>query len=214
MRELPHQRNELEIAVWMALSGRVNSLPPRVFLNRIKRLLDLDDDKAKPVFPVEAPGGKGRSAKYGAFGSFLMVIGLRMIDAGLTQGDVIFVLRNLKSVLLDAYENILKNPPSPLQHILARDQPQSPTMPDQDTLADTSVFFLLRKVELKECFNWQHEMPLFINPKFCYGLKELYREMKMLNYEDPVRLVVQISDLAITVREHLKLVSAKRLAKD
>jgi hypothetical protein len=167
MEEEFYRRREFEVAVWLAINQHNNSVPPKVFLNRIKRLLDLDDDKANPVFPDEPPEGKGKSAWYGEFGTFLMVIGLRLIDAGLTQGDVIFVLRNLKRKFRVAYDNILNNPPAPRQNILWRDQQQSPKMPDAETIADTSVFFLVRKAELKECFNWQHEMPLFINPTFC-----------------------------------------------
>ncbi|WP_210241462.1 hypothetical protein [Mesorhizobium sp. B1-1-6] len=161
-------------------------MPPRVFLNRIKRLLDLDDDVTAPIFPVSAAVGRGKSAEYTQFSVFLMVLGLYFIDSGLTQGDAIYILHNLEATLREHYEKALE------KSVLA-----------EDGNDDTPVFFLLRKAELRECWSDLEDGPLFLNPRFCYGLNELDDAMRELGRNDPTRLVIQISDLAVMVRRYL-----------
>jgi len=61
--------DEMEAALWGALSARMGDdprghAPPDVFLNRIKRLLELDTKQAAGIFAVKPPGGSGNAAAY------------------------------------------------------------------------------------------------------------------------------------------------------
>ncbi len=79
---------QLEQALWGALSARLaddrrGHKPPPVYLNRIKRLLELDTKEAANIFAVKPASGSGNVAAYSPFGVFLMALALVFLDAGL-----------------------------------------------------------------------------------------------------------------------------------
>jgi hypothetical protein len=211
-----YTRGQMEWALWRQFShvGHDPVRPaPRVFLNRIKRLLDLDKEAGTAIFtsgragwipgvyPFPTPGGgRGSVAEYHRFGIFLMWLGLNLLDAGFKQSDVLFLLGHIKAPLRDEpYEYILTNPPSPGQTMFHTDRPNCPRHPIRQNHADCSVFLLIRKVELRECWNWNTGEPFIFGPKFRYGLAELQKELDRLNYEYPSTMVIELADAATTI---------------
>jgi hypothetical protein len=201
-----YTRGQMEWALWRLFShiGQSPERPaPRVFLNRIKRLLDLDSMVQPSIFSTgpagftRSPVGRGIAAEYHRFGIFLMWLGLTLLDAGFKQSDALFLLAHIKGPLKDEpYEYILKNPPSPGQMMFHKDRPNCPPHPLRQTHADCSVFLLIRKVELRECWNWDKDDPFIFGPRFCYGLGELQAQMDRLNSEYPSTMVIELADAA------------------
>jgi hypothetical protein len=134
-----------------------------------------------------------------------------MQDNGLNQAEVGFFLRNVRPQLRDVYERILASPPAGREVVPAGDRPLSPARPyipgaDPDGFgdpfrakeADTSVFMTFRYVEVQEAWggltfeasDWTGKgpPPLFLQPKFHFGLPQLMAEMDRLAASDKDQL--------------------------
>jgi hypothetical protein len=201
-----YTRGQMEWALWRQLNhvGHDPIRPaPRVFGNRIKKLLDLDKASGGKVFSSGPAGwspGSGVAVEYHRFGVFLMWLGLTLLDAGFKQSDVLFLLSHIKAPLRDEpYEYILKNPPSPGQMMFHSDRPNCPPHPVRQNHADCSVFLMIRKIELRECWNWAKDDPFIFGPRFCYGLTDLQKQMDRLNSEYPSTMVIELAEAITTL---------------
>jgi hypothetical protein len=199
----------MEAALWGALSARMGDdprghAPPDVFLNRIKRLLELDTKQAAGIFAVKPPGGSGNAAAYDPFGVFLMALGLVFLDGGFKQSDVIFVLRHIKDQLRAHYEKIANSKIDLHQQLAASDRPGFPHKPGRPFVADQSAFLIIAKVEMRECWSGDNlPDPFFLGPTICYGVEELQKYATRINWQMPSRFIVEIAGLATLTRRHL-----------
>ena len=176
-----------------------------MFLNRIKRLLELDTKEAANIFAVKPAGGSGNAAAYDPFGVFLMALALVFLDAGFKQSDAIFILRHIKEELYPHYEKIAASTMDLHQQLAVTDRPGFPYQPNSTWLSDQQVFIVIAKVEMRECWSGGENLPepFFVGPTFCYGLTELQNEAKHINWQRPSRTVIEIAGLVDLTRSHL-----------
>ena len=211
MAKTIYQRGQMEWALWQHFGNRMGAHAgkpmPRVFANRIKRMLDLDAAKTARVFAADGYEGSGNTAGYDEYGVFLMALALVLLDGGLKQSDVLFLLRHLKDRLRIQYTRIQSNPPAPGQMIFSKDRPNSPVHPYHPNMADCSVFLLIHKVEMLECWTATKrspDEPMILGPKFCYGLEALRKELDRLNFDYPSETVIEFADMAMQIEGYLK----------
>jgi hypothetical protein len=183
-----------------------------------------------PLTDEEKPGQPGINIEYTAYNAFELAAALTCQDTGLKQSEVAFFIRHSRPALRACYERIMASAPSPRMQILGRDRPKSPTRmviqggdskglgdPFRSNVADTSCFMSFRYVEIREAWSnlkfksakWggiKGETPFFFVPKFHYGLAELAKEMDWIAtaYQDNIRIVIELSNLAVIVTDCLK----------
>jgi len=216
-----YQRNFMETVLWQAMSARLANdsrghKPPPVFLNRIKRLLELDAASGANAFATIGPAGRGSVAGYSLFDIVCMYIALILLNEGFKQSDAHFLMRHIKDELRQHYDRIVTHPPDLEQHLGKTDRPEFPSLPRTDgVVSDPSVFMLIAKVEFRECWSGENlPDPFIIGPTFCYGLDQLQIEMQSLGYKRPSRMVIEIAGIIvqtmrITGREELMRAFAK-----
>lgn len=212
MDYVAYRRSEMELALWHAFSRHGADddryrFPPPIFTNRIKRLLDLERDWQYEVF-TDRGTGRGHFAEYEDYHIFCVALALTYLDAGLTMADALYTLAHIQGTLYDVYQRIHASPPTlDMQAIAAGDRPNSPTQPDRPMLADTSVFLLICKVEMEECWPFvepaDDDRPFILGPVYCFGITELSAKLRTMDYQRPSWLVTEIAELAVLVRRHL-----------
>jgi len=221
------KRGQVVWAVWRAFShlGQDPRRIPAAFKTRVRKMNEL----GVPLSQKEKPGQPGIDIEYTAYNAFELAVALTCQDTGLKQSEVAFFMRHSRPSLRTCYERIMASPPSPSMQILGRDRPKSPPcmvmqggdpkgLGDQNraNVADTSCFMSFRYVEIREAWSnlkfkstdWggKGKHPFFFVPKFHYGLAELAKEMDWIAtaYQDNIRIVIELSNLAVIVTESLK----------
>jgi hypothetical protein len=195
--------------------------PPKPFLTRIKRLLEIDrsdnvprgaETVPAPRFALidQAPANKGSDIEFSAFNAFCLAFGLDMLDAGFNQSEVVFALRNIRTDLKREYDRALERPPIPRAFLLAEDTPDVPTFQEKGiSYADPRIFMILQKVELVERSPaWKakgaNQAPLILKPIFKHGIETLRAELHELDYNNRRALVFEIAHTAVIVTDLLK----------
>lgn len=199
-----YKRGQVEWAIWrfFTLTRAARSIPPKVFLTRIKRLLETDrhdrvpagEGSAPPAafaFSTEQSEGKGVDALFTSFDAFCLALALDLVDLGFKPSETVFLLRYLRPELEQQHQGVMRNPPPPVrQRQLRRDRPNLPDyQADGKDWADGRVFWVIQKVELKEIYREpprrprKTDMPLFLDPKFCRGIRALSEELGEMNHE-------------------------------
>jgi hypothetical protein len=219
--EATYKRGQVEQALWETFTHLRSgpAKPPKIFLIRIKRLLDVDRERegyegeapsTRFAFFDESQVGKGADVPYTPFNAFCLAIGLDMLDAGFKQSEIVFLLRHIRGELEDQFKRIMRRPPAIRQRILAKDQPECPTF-EEDNIewADCRVFAVINKVEIKEIFSdpkgkMKRIEPLILEPVFCHGISALYEELQKMNHHYRKALVLEIAYLAKLVTDFLK----------
>jgi hypothetical protein len=219
--ETSYRRGQVEWALWRWFADvQDDDLPPKPFLTRIKRLLEIDRSDNVPrgaeTVPVvrfafiNQPANKGTDVEFSAFNAFCLAFGLDMLDAGFNQSEVVFVLRYLRNELEQEYERALERPPAPRMFGLAEDMPDVPSFEERGIRkADPRIFMILNKVELVERFpRWTakgaKEAPLILKPVFRHGIEALRDELHELGYNHRRALVFEIAHAAVIVTDLLK----------
>ena len=190
-----------------------------MFSNRIKRLLELDRTTEEPAdnempssrhcFSDVAPEGYGVDVPYTPFNAFMLGLGLDLLDLGFKQGEIVFLLRHIRSYLEREYTWILVNPPSPRQRMAAADHPGCPTYEaDGHRWADCRVFMIVTKVEMTEVFpdptrRSFRNKPVIHAPRFCRGIVALQEELHRMNFRYRKALILEIAEMAVQIRGHL-----------
>jgi hypothetical protein len=198
------KRGQVEGAIWrfFTLTRLPPRDPPKVFLTRIKRLLETDrhdkvpagqdfDPPAALAFSSAESEGKGVDAVFTSFDAFCLALALDLVDLGFKPSEIVFLLRYQRPDLKQHFEIILREPPPPMrQRQLAKDRPKLPTYrSDGKDWADGRVFWVIQKVELKEIYSQapgrrkKGDMPIFLNPTFCHGIEKLAKELGEMNHE-------------------------------
>ncbi len=133
-----------------------------------------------------------------------MALALTFLDAGFKQSDVVFILRHIKGQLRDPYDRARTSPPELREVVAASDRPMSPVDPENPVLADPSIFMLLQKVEMRECWPGDNiPDPLILGPTFCYGIAQLTQVMRTLGWQRPSRMVVELADMVLLINRHI-----------
>jgi hypothetical protein len=224
------KRGQVQLALW-GMFARTGAMPPRpgdvprTFATRVRKFGEF----GVPVAAEERPGQPGVDIEYTAYQAFELAVALDMQDNGLNQAEIGFFLRNVRPGLRDVHERILDSPPSGREVMLAKDRPLSPAGvyikgadpnglgdPFRAEEADTSVFMTFRYVEVREAWggltfeasDWAGKgpPPIFLQPKFHFGLIELMEEMYRLaaSDKDRIRTVIELSNLAVRLLDALR----------
>ena len=221
-QEASYRRGQLEWALWRWFGeGQGDDLPPKPFLTRIKRLLEIDRSDSVPrgaeavpaarfAFINQAPANKGTDVEFSAFNTFCLALGLDMLDAGFNQSEVVFVLRYIRNELEQEYQRALARPPIPRTFRPAEDIPDLPSFEDRGIRkADPRIFVILDKVELVERLptrkaKGSKEAALIRKPVFGHGIEALREELHQLDYNHRRALVFEIAHTTVRVTELLK----------
>ena len=215
-----YRRGQVEWAIWrfFTLMRSAPPDPPKVFLTRIKRLLETDRHDRVPdsqdfgpaasfAFSSTKSEGQGTDAVFSAFDAFCLALALDLTDVGFKPSEIVFLLRHLRPSLLVEFEAVARDPPSPVR----RPEPAThrPDLPSYQLkgrdLADGRVFWVVQKVELKEIYipgpakQKKSQSPIFLEPKFCRGIQALSTELNQMNTEKwgyRKALVLEIAYLA------------------
>lgn len=224
-REVTYKRGQVGWALWKYFTfyKEQTDHPPKVFLTRIKRLLELDRSpevsrtrrERSFAFINEDTEGQGTDVEYTPFNTACLAMGLELLDVGFKQHEIVFLLQHLRLDLEEHYLKILKNPPEiRRQKIPAIERPRSPIFEeDGKSFADCRVFTVINKVEFKELVSDQGEKPhkkhhpIFFKPVFCYGITQLHKEFhqmytRKMTYRKA--LVLEIAYTVILVKQFLE----------
>ena len=195
MDEIAYGRGQVDWALWRSFTtGRkfanmaASEAVPKVFLTRIKRLLEIDRDLdlSDAEEPPEAdfafaplPSIQGGDTAYRAVDVFCLAIGLDLLDAGFKQTEVVFLLRYLRAELESRFPDLLGEP-SILggRRQRAETYPHLPSYERKGRLyADKRLFVVLQKLEMTEIMSARdqerHPHPVMLEPIFCPGIAAL-----------------------------------------
>lgn len=220
MSNITYGRGQVERALWRTFTrGRsgYSETPPKVFLTRVKRLLDIDrdldlSDREEPPndnFAFVAPPGKrGGEVAFSPFEAFCLAVALDVLDAGFKQSEVVYLMRYLRDSLAGLYETLVEAPNlNARRKYMASDFPSYPEERRGDkTYADPRVFVLIKKFEILEALPStkaaRHKDPLFLQPEFCTGVDELGKKLSLAMPDH--RRVVTIVELTATAQSVCK----------
>jgi hypothetical protein len=208
-----YKRGQIEWALWRAIMlGRWSGgEPPAIFKTRIKRLLDLDrglpvdGEVAAHAFLADDGGGSGFEAQYAPFDVFCLGVALDLLDIGFKQGEIVLVMRHVRTELARWFPRALARPSLiDRQNHLAKSYPDLPVIerPDRAPLADARIFLLLNRIELTEVLSassgkGKSEKPVVLAPVVCSGIAGLHDELnKLMPLHRRTIIVIEIVALA------------------
>ena len=210
-----YKRGQVEWALWrFFLQGRqVGPEQQKVFLTRIKRLLELDRGEdlgaktetphARFAFADAAPEGKGTDVGFRPFNAFCLALALDLLDTGFKQSEIVFLLRHIRDDLETWFERILRSPPTGRQRIRPQDRPEAPTLLDAGgrEYADCRVFVVINKIEIKEIFQLLGGSklasgPLIMEPVYCRGIEALRNELDRMGPDKRKAMIIEIAHVA------------------
>ena len=199
MSNVTYGRGQVEHALWIAFRGGSMSapkLPPKVFLTRVKRLLEIDramdlsNREAPPARKfafVDLPERPGGEVAFTPMDAVALGIALDLLDAGYKQSEVVFLLRHIRADFEGQLEEIVSG-----DRAKARKRGPKPK----------GLFLLIQKVEMKDLLNAPklqgHVDPLLLEPVFCHGPEEL--SDALADIMPMRRRVVTVVELAKTAR--------------
>ncbi len=224
------KRGQVQLALWRLFS-RTGPMPqrpddvPKTFATRVRKFGEF----GIPLEKEERPNQPGVDIDYTVYQAFELGVALDMQDNGLNQAEIGFFLRNVRRRLREVHERILASPPAGREVVPAKDRPLSPARPyikgadpaglgdpSRADEADTSVFMAFRYVEVQEAWpelafdasDWEGKgrHPLFLEPRFHFGLGSLMSEMARLaeSGKDRIRTVIELSNMAVDLLEALR----------
>lgn len=211
-----YKRGQIEWALWRAIMlGRWSGgEPPAIFKTRIKRLLDLDrelpidGEVSAHAFLSDEGGGSGFETQYAPFDVFCLGVALDLLDIGFKQGEIVLVMRHLRTELARWFPRALARPSLiNRQNNLAKSYPDLPVIAraDRAPLADARIFLLLNRVELTEVLSGaspsgKSQMPVVLAPAICTGLSGLEDELhKLMPLHRRTIIVIEIAAIAQAV---------------
>src|SRR5438067_10203214 len=121
------KRGQVEWAIWrfFTLLKSAPAGPPKVFLTRIKRLLETDRHDKVPTgrdykpfaacaFSSAESEGQGVDAAFTPFDAFCLALALDLVDLGFKPSEIVFLLRHLRPELEGQFDTISQEPPPPM----------------------------------------------------------------------------------------------------
>jgi len=121
---MSYKRNQLEAAITQIVNPSAKD-PPSVLRTRIKRLLELDrnlgckhrspkpEDSNFAFFSEEAPG-TGADVSFSEYEAFALFTALTIMAHGWSQSFAVFVMRHVRSDLMEEHARILSLDPKKL----------------------------------------------------------------------------------------------------
>lgn len=221
--EPTYKRNQVNQALWQTathLKGAEGD-PPKAFLTRVKRLLEIDrqnpTDEGIYAFSDEKPGGKGVDMQFTAFNTFCLMLGLNLLDIGFKQSEIVFLLQHIQNDLRPEYDWVQSHPPK-LQSLAGK----HPTVPSYQRgtgkpAADFNIFILIKKVEMFEIYPLLKDklpirQPVIAEPIICRGVEAL-RDTVWQNKIDN-HLLLEISRVAHLIPAMLADAPARARGRD
>ena len=221
-------RHAVTFRHWGADPDGLVSRIPSIFRSRIKKMLNLDripemtpweDLGDQWAFYDDSAEGTGSEERFSVVHVFLMGTALNLLDIGLKQSEVIFFLKHLRPDLEVAFEEVHRRhgstPPvseSGRQKRFAKHFPDAEPLwpdPNKEPQADFTVWMLVRRSENQEAYPGfqrkigEREIPLFMEPKICFGLEAVKSEVFSHLSQYPHVVMVELADLALTVPKYL-----------
>lgn len=191
MSNTTFKRNQIEAATWSVMSAST-SAAPRIFLTRLKRLLETDRKfrhekirgitSAECAFSEHRTEGKGFEAEFSNFDAFCLGLGLDMLDAGYNPQEIVFLIRHIRHDLEREFDESLRNPVTHRQSIDPKERPGCPSIDHKGTkIADCRRFLVLQKIVVTEALHGAagkgKAKPMFLHPIYCQGLAGLMKEL-------------------------------------
>jgi hypothetical protein len=215
MAKQTYGRGQVEWALWRSFVRTLyaNQEMPKAFRTRIKRLLDIDreldlgnaEELPEADYAFAPPvSDKSGEVGYRAVDAFSLAIGLDLLDAGFKQGEVVFLMRYLRTDLEQRFPKFLERPSLiNRQRHLAKNYPSMPSFKDGGTsYADGREFVILQKLELTEIIplasGRRPTDPVFLEPVYCAGATALGEKLSAIMPEH--RRAVTILELAATAQ--------------
>ena len=206
-----YKRNQLERALWQlfALNTSMQN-PPKDFLARVKRLLDLDrglgpkDEHGCPYAFFDGDGpGLGVEVAYSPYGAFALALGLDMLDSGFKQSEVVELCRARRPKLERHFRAALKCAPVPGEHIRAKDRPDCPTYKWRDLdCADCRIFMVMQKIEITESLPQiarKGKKAVILEPGFFRGRQALAEELGSMPSYYRKAFVMELAETAVLI---------------
>ena len=154
-----YKRGQSEWALWQ-YQGRNRNAPgdlPKIFRTRINRLLEIDrepnSDLTRRAFCETGVVGTGNELRFTVFDTFVLGLGLDLLNAGFKQREVVFALSHIRPDLEKQFNKIDRGPGLDRNRLGADDHPDLPTYKRKGTIfADPRVFALFERIETTEMF--------------------------------------------------------------
>jgi hypothetical protein len=217
-----YKRGQVEWALWrsFALLELPVPNPPKVFLTRVKRLLETDREAEQMARQANGPPadfafssakseGQGVDALFTAFDALCLALALDLVDMGFKPSEVVLLLRHSRPELERRFNTILTNPPPkrvkqpPTTNLYELFYGRSEPRP----WIDHRVFWVIQKVELKEIYREEPgrrgkaKIPVVIASRFYRGSSDLFKELDLMNSSERWgfrrALVLEIAYLAV-----------------
>jgi hypothetical protein len=211
-----YKRNQLEQALWQLFTpNTAMAKPPKVFLARIKRLLDLDreldpkdEHESRYAFFDDDGPGLGVEVQYSPYSAFALALGLDMLDSGFKQSEVLELCRARRRKLERYFRTALKHPPVPGEHVPAEDRPGCPTYKfGKHVCADCWIFMVTQKVEFKESLppfvGKKSRRAVILEPGFFRGRQALINEFDNMPSYYRKAFVMELAETAVLVTDYL-----------
>lgn len=176
----------------------------------------LDMPKDQWAFYDEPGGGAGTEERFSTMHVFLLGIALDLLDLGLKQGEIIFVLKHCRPTLKKQFDEILSipNAVAPIhgtgrQTMWHKHYPDSQPLyqePGKPTSADFTWWMVVRRFDrdvYPSLANVPPTTPSFMEPEYFQGLEALknYLFMYLCNHRQAV--VIELADRARTLPRFL-----------
>jgi hypothetical protein len=177
----------------------------------VRRLLDLD--RAEPgaapgrAFTAAVPEGRGVECPFTAFDTFCLVLALELLNRGFKAGEVVYLLRWMRSDLEPVHAWILADPPAVRDGHLVRGEagraqhPSRPAASRSSHVADFAVFLIIESIEIDELAPLFDAVqrpgePLILHPTICRGRQALFEEIDRRGLGFRSAMVVEVAALA------------------
>ena len=210
-----YKRGQVEWSLWRFATflRDPGDKPPKAFLTRIKRLLEIDradrEEGEAFAFIADAPQGQGVDVVFTGFDAFCLALALDLLDAGFKQAEVVFLMRHIREDLKREYAWIMSDPPLARQRVGAKHVPDRPSYEDGGRRwADYRVFAVIQKVEMTEVFPVLAEprysgKPTILEPVFCRGIEALQADLNRRADSFRKAMVLEIANAAALVTSFL-----------
>ncbi|MBX3582908.1 MAG: hypothetical protein KF810_13525 [Rhizobiaceae bacterium] len=227
-----YQLNQMEGALNALLSGkpssarkRLGSPIPKALKTQIKRLLEIDRERARTrndagendgvAFFDVLPDGKGSEAQYDAFGATCLAVGLQMLRFGFKQREVVGKMAAVRRSLREVHARLMKDvavegPTYDIHNAANLPRKRGGRNPDTNT-ADVSWFLVVDAVEDADGASPEGHGDRRHKTATCRGWEDLMRFLQqIIPHERPGVFVLEISEPMVRMSELLDAQPVRR----
>jgi len=208
-----YKRGQVEWAIWrhMAEDQNAPERPPKKFLTRIKRLLEIDREPNNgfpgPAFCESGSIGTGKDLEFTVFDAFCLCIGLDLINVGFKQREVVFLLSHTRPELKKEFDFINSGPGLHRARLGADDYPELPKIVrEKFVYADPTVIVLFERIETTEVISppqKEDNNPVYFAPKFFHGIEAFKDGVKEIGLWFRVAAILELASSVTAMRDLL-----------